>query len=76
MKTSEGISFSIAHLSPLKQLRCKYGQELLRFVDDKTHKLTYRLGRFFPIESMDCESQDAVVMVTCDLFLILIGSEK
>ena len=40
MKTSEGISFSIAHLSPLKQLRCKYGQELLRFVDDKPPKRT------------------------------------
>lgn len=40
MKTSEGISFSIAHLSPLKQLRCKYGQELLWFVDDKPPKRT------------------------------------
>ena len=40
MKTCEGISFSIAHLSPLKQLRCKYGQELLRFVDDKPPKRT------------------------------------
>ena len=37
MKTCEGISFS---LSPLKQLRCKYGQELLRFVDDKPPKRT------------------------------------
>ena len=40
IKTSEGISFSIAHLSPLKQLRCKYGQELLWFVDDKPPKRT------------------------------------
>ena len=35
MKTSEGISFSIAHLSRLKQLRCKPGQKLPWFVDEK-----------------------------------------
>ena len=40
MKTSEGISFSIAHLSRLKQLRCKPGQKLPWFVDEKPPKRT------------------------------------
>ena len=40
MKTSERLSFSIAHLSPLKQLRCKSGQKLPWLVDEKPPKRT------------------------------------
>lgn len=40
LMTSEEISFSIAHLSPLKQLRCKSGQKLPWFVDEKQPKRT------------------------------------
>ena len=40
MKTSEGIFFSIAHLSPLKQLPCKPGQKLPWFADEKPPKQT------------------------------------
>ena len=44
MKTSEGISFSIAHLSRLKQLRCKPGQKLPWFVNAKPPKRTLSPG--------------------------------
>ena len=49
MKTSEGISFSIAHLSRLKQLRCNPGQKLPWFVNAKPPKRTN-----LPIPSIAC----------------------
>ena len=80
MKTSEGISFSIAHLSRLKQLRCKPGQKLPWFVNEKPPKRTnlpiLSIASYSPLKAWTTKDRAAVVMITCHFFLILIGSEK
>ena len=82
MKTSEGISFSIAFLSPLNQLRCRSGKHCLdSWMKNHPNGQTYLSSSIHscsPFKALHCTAkrQDAVVTITCHFILTLIGLRR
>ena len=82
MKTSEGISFSIAFLSPLNQLRCRSGKHCLDSgIKNHPNGQTYlspSIDPCSPFKALHCTAkrQSVVVTITCHFILTLIGLRR